>query len=250
MGFWGKAALDIQRFLSYLLLTVFGPAIHLQYRYRYRFSAHDLAGVRQRFWEIRQQHSGPMLLCTNHLTMIDSLVQGVILCSLPRYLMHISALPWSLPERKNFDKSLAWRITCYLGRCIPVTRGASKEEGRRTQARMRHVLERGDIISIFPEGKRSRSGRVDDEEFSYAPGQLLSMVPEATVVCVYMRGLKEGGFRGFPARGEKFYLDIDVIKPTSDQKGMRESRDYARQIIAHLKTMEDRFFASDLAAGQ
>ena len=250
MRFRDSAALDIQRFVSYCLMTVFGPVIVLLFRYRYRYSAHDLTGVRRRFREIRRQHRGPILLCTNHLTMIDSVVQGVILSSLTRYLGHISLLPWNLPERKNFDQSFLWRLTCYLGRCIPVTRGASQEEGRRTQARMRHVLLRGDIISIFPEGKRSRTGRVDDEEFSYAPGQLLSMVPEATVVCVYLRGLSAGGFQNNPVHGERFFVDLEVVKPTSDQKGMRQSRDFARQIIAGLKSMEDRFFASDLAAGQ
>ena len=191
-----------------------------------------------------------MLLCSNHLTLIDSIVQGVVLNSLARYLVSVSALPWNLPERKNFDKSLSWRLTCYLGRCIPVTRGASKEEGRRSQEKMRYVLERGDIISIFPEGTRSRSGRIDSGGASYGSGQLLRMVPEATVLCVYMRGLKHGGFADFPATGEKFYFDLEVIRPTSEHKGLRQTRDYSRQIITHLKAMEDRFYASALAVGQ
>jgi 1-acyl-sn-glycerol-3-phosphate acyltransferase len=245
-----KAVLEIQRLVSYFLLAVFGPIIHGIYRFRFGYSAHDLRAVRSRYAQIRREHPGPILLCTNHLTLIDSIVQGVILNSLPRYLIHVSALPWNLPERKNFDKSLAWRLTCYLGRCIPVTRGASKEESRRVQEKMRYVLNRGDIISIFPEGTRSRSGRVDAQEFSYGSGQLLSMVPEATVLCVYLRGTREGGFAHFPAYGERFYVDLEVIKPTSDNSGMRRSRDYSRQIVHQLQSMEERFFASELATGQ
>lgn len=250
MPFRDKAALEIQRYLSYFMLIIFGPVIHGLYRLKYRFSARDVAQVRARFRQIRRDHPGPMLLCSNHLTLIDSIVQGVILNSLGTYLTRVSALAWNLPERKNFDHDLGWRLTCYLGRCIPVTRGASTEESRRVQDRMRYVLERGDIISIFPEGKRSRSGRVDDQDFSYGTGQLLRMVPQATVLCVYMRGMKKGGFANFPAKGEHFYLDLDVLHPSTELKGLRATRDLSRQVIDKIKNMEERFFASDLAAGQ
>lgn len=242
-----KAALELQRFVSFFLLIIFGPIIHGLYRIKFRYSANELAAVRAQFAQIRREHPGPMLLCTNHLTLIDSIVQGVILNSLFRYFTHVSALPWNLPERKNFDKSLSWRLTCYLGRCIPVTRGASQEESKRVQEKMRYVLNRGDIISIFPEGTRSRTGRVDGEEFSYGSGQLLRMVPDATVLCVYLRGLKKGGFADFPATGEHFFVDMEVIKPTTDKKGLRQTRDYSRQIVHQLVAMEERFFASDLS---
>lgn len=249
MTFRDKAALELQRLVSFVLLIIFGPIIHGLYHVRYRYSAIDTAGVRSKFAQIRRDHPGPMLLCTNHLTLIDSIVQGVLLNSLLRYMTRVSALPWNLPERKNFDKSLAWRLTCYLGRCIPVTRGASQEESRRVQDKMTHVLRRGDIISIFPEGTRSRSGRIDPDEFSYGSGALLRMVPEATVLCVYLRGTRPGGFANFPATGERFYVDMEVIKPISEKKGLRQTRDYSRQIITHLITMEERFFASDASTG-
>jgi len=228
MKFRDKAGLELQRLVSFFLMFVFGPIIHGLYHVRFRYSAHDTAGVRKKFAQIRRDHPGPILLCTNHLTLIDSIVQGVILNSLLRYMTRVSALPWNLPERKNFDKSLAWRLTCYLGRCIPVTRGASQEESRRVQNKMTYVLQRGDIISIFPEGTRSRSGRIDPDEFSYGPG----------------------GFAHFPATGERFYLDMEVIKPVSDKKGLRQTRDYSQQIVAHLITMEERFFSSDFSTRQ
>ncbi|NNF16977.1 MAG: hypothetical protein HKN70_09530 [Gammaproteobacteria bacterium] len=245
---WDKAALETQRIVSYFLLIVFAPVIYALFYWRYQFSAHELSEVRRRYREIRQQHPGAMLLCTNHLTLIDSIVQGAILNSMGGYLMHVSALPWNLPEFKNFNHSFIWRLTCYLGRCIPVTRGASREESQRAQDKMRYVLERGDIISIFPEGKRSRSGRVDDNDYSYASGALLRMVPDATVLCVYLRGMKFGGFADWPNRSERFFVDLEVIKPKSALKGLRETRDLATQIVSQLKTMEDRFFASPLAA--
>ncbi|MEL7451003.1 MAG: 1-acyl-sn-glycerol-3-phosphate acyltransferase [Pseudomonadota bacterium] len=221
MGFGGKLALEVQRTLSFLCLAVFGLICFATFRLRYRYSAVDLDEVRERFREIRRQHPGAMLLCTNHLTLIDSIVQGIMLCPLSTYLTRPSALAWNLPERKNFNHALTWRLACYLGRCIPVTRGGSSEESKRTQARMQHVLNRGDIISIFPEGKRSRSGYVDDEDYSYATGHLLKLVPDATVVCIYLRGIDAGGFRDWPAQGERFFMDIEVLEPRTEMKGLR-----------------------------
>lgn len=238
-----RAALELQRLVSFALLFVFAPVIVALYRWRWHYSAIDLAGVRRRFAQLRRDHPGPLLLCTNHLTLIDSIIQGVLLYPMHRYLTQVSALAWNLPERKNFNQNLAWRLTCYLGRCIPVTRGGTKEQRQIAQDSMRFVLERGDAIAIFPEGTRSRSGRIDPEEFSYASGQLYGMVPEATVVCIYLRGTTQGGFADFPPSRERFYLDMAVIKPQSEAKGLRQARDVSRQIIAKLVDMEKHYFA-------
>ena len=243
MGFRDKAALELQRILSFLLLFIFGSVCVVLFRVRFRYSAVDLKGLRRRYREIRQQHPGAMLLCTNHLTLIDSIVQAVMLCPLHRYLTNVSALPWNLPERKNFNHAFLWRLACYLGRCIPVTRGGTSEESRRTQARMKYVLNRGDIIAIFPEGKRSRTGLVDDEDFSYGTGHLMQLVPEATVLCVYLRGLNAAGFRDWPKNGERFHVDLQVLHPKTEMKGRRAVRDLSRQIVTQLKTMENNFLA-------
>lgn len=237
-----RAALELQRLVSFALLFIFGPVILALAYWRWDYRAIDVRTARRRFAQIRADHPGPMLICTNHLTLIDSIVQAVLLVPLTHYLTHVSALPWNLPEFKNFNHSLAWRLTCYLGRCIPVTRGGTKEQRALAQDRMRYVLERGDTISIFPEGTRSRSGRINPDDVSYASGQLLRLFPEATVVCVYLRGTRPGGFAHFPARSERFYIDLAVIKPASDAKGLRQARDFSRQIIGQLVEMEQRYF--------
>lgn len=237
-------ALRAQRAISYLCFAVFGPALVALFRYRYRFSAHDIAQVRARYRTLRAAHPGPLLICSNHLTLIDSIIQAIILGSLWDYLRHPTALPWNLPEAKNFYHRWSWRTVCYLGRCIPVQRGGSSEHARIAQARMRDVLGLGDAIAIFPEGKRSRNGRVDDHDYSYGVGQLLNQVPEAEVLCVYLRGMRFGGFADFPARGEHFYLQLRMCTPRSSQQGLRGARDLSAQVIGTLKTMEAEYFAA------
>jgi 1-acyl-sn-glycerol-3-phosphate acyltransferase len=242
-----RLALRVQLALSYFGLIVFGPVLLALYHFRFRFSAHDLDQVRERYRALRASHPGPLLICSNHLTLIDSIIQAVLLGSLWGYLRHPSALPWNLPEAKNFRHNRIWRLVCYLGRCIPVQRGASREHAALAQARMRYVLERGDAIAIFPEGKRSRDGRVDDRDFSYGVGQLLNQNPDAKVLCIYLRGMRFGGFADFPRIGERFYLQLQMLAPQSGSHGLRRARDLSAQVIARIKAMEGDYFAARAA---
>jgi hypothetical protein len=239
-----RMALRMQRLLSYLGLVVFGPVVLALFRFRFKFSAHELAQVRARYGALRAAHPGPLLICSNHLTLIDSIIQTVLLASLWGYLRHPAALPWNLPEAKNFHHNWRWRLVCYLGRCIPVQRGASREHAALAQARMRYVLDRGDAIAIFPEGKRSRDGRVDDRDFSYGVGQLLNQNPDAKVLCVYLRGMRFGGFADFPRMGERFYLQLQMVAPQSGSQGLRRARDLSAQVVARIKAMEAEYFAA------
>ena len=234
--------LEIQRAISYCLFVFFGPMLKLLSHYYFRYRVEDLNSIREQYRTLQRQTHGALIVCTNHLTFIDSLIQGVILNSMRGYLADFSSLPWNLPESTNFEHSLTYRVICYLGKSIPVTRRASPEQSRRTVSKMQYVLARGDNISVFPEGKRSRDGRVDDEDFSYGAGQLLANAPEAHVLCIYMRGMKFGGFAEFPAKGEEFYLQMALFEPKSELKGLRWVRDVSTQIVGQLKAMEDEYF--------
>jgi 1-acyl-sn-glycerol-3-phosphate acyltransferase len=238
-----RVHLEIQRAVSYCLFVFFGPAIKLLSHYYFRYRVEDLKEIRDQYRTLQRQTHGALIVCTNHLTFVDSLIQGVILNSMRGYLRNFSSLPWNLPESTNFEHSLTYRVICYLGKSIPVTRRASPEESRRTVSKMQYVLARGDNISVFPEGKRSRDGRVDDEDFSYGAGQLLANAPEAHVLCVYMRGMKFGGFAQFPQKGEKFYFQMALFEPKSELKGLRWVRDVSTQIVGQLKAMEDEYLS-------
>ena len=245
----GRVALRLQRALSYVSVAVLGPILLALYRFRYRFSAHELREVRAEYRALRAANPGPMLICSNHLTLVDSIIQTVLFSSIWGYLRHPTALPWNLPEVKNYYHRWSWRLVCYLGRCIPVQRGAPRETAQLAQARMQYVLDRGDAIAIFPEGKRSRDGRVDDRDFSYGVGQLLNQIPDAKVLCVYLRVIRFGGFADFPKMGERFYMQLQMLTPESASQGLRRARDLSAQVVARIKAMEGDYFAA-LEAGQ
>ena len=92
--------------------------------------------------------TGPAILCPNHISVIDSFL-----------------LPWVLPRPVTFvgkaeylDDWKTRRLFPALG-MIPIERGGG-DQARAAMAAARAVLERGELFGIYPEGTRSRDGRL------------------------------------------------------------------------------------------
>lgn len=218
--------------MSFLVFTFFGLKIN------------NLKEVRKKYKELISKADSPIIICSNHLTYADSAIQSIAFNTITSYLWNFKSLPWNLPEKKNFSKKWYLRVICYLGKCITVERGVSSAKGKETQKKMLYVLKKGDIISIFPEGKRSRTGKIDTEDYSYGVGQILEKCPETKVICVYMRGKKNGGFSKYPQKNEEFSIELELISPSSNLKGLRKVRDYSSQVINQLVKMENRYHAN------
>jgi hypothetical protein len=62
------------------------------------------------------------------------------------------------------------------------------------------------------------------------------------VLCVYLRGERQTTFSDLPRRGERFYVQVELMTPASPAAGLRAERDLARQIVAQLAAMERRYF--------
>ena len=95
---------------------------------------------------------------------------------------------------------------------------------------------------IFPEGGRSRTSRVEVDDAAWGIGRIVSALPGCRVACVYMRGHKQETWSQAPARGDVLDVDVVCIEPKSDAKGVRRSRDFSRQIVAQLASMERTYF--------
>jgi 1-acyl-sn-glycerol-3-phosphate acyltransferase len=95
------------------------------------------------------------LLCSNHQSMIDILLVGIAAYH-PRSWWRPYLLPWNPAAAENFFRNplLAWLSHNY--RCIPVREGRRDPYALR---RMIDVLPRG-VMTLFPEGTRSRDGSV------------------------------------------------------------------------------------------
>lgn len=213
-----------------------GGAVGAMRAFGYRIKDH--ARVRAEYRAIRRAHPGALMVCANHLTMVDSPLLAWALAPGMRYLLHPREVPWNVPERNNFGRPWYRHLAVYVMRCILVVRGGEREDVQRVLQRVAMCLRRGEPVVIFPEGGRSRSGRVELESTQYGVGRLLEMVPDCGVLCVYMRGEGQRSWGNLPRRGERFHVSLKLLRPSSPHRGLRRQRDVSRQIVEQLAQME------------
>lgn len=238
-----RRLLAIQRQASFLFFPIVALSALFWARVVKRLSLRNRAVVRARFAELLGVEHGPVLVCANHLTLLDTVIITWALAPVWRYLRQYSLFPWSVPEKANFSRTWFWRAASFLGKCVYVTRGGAREEVKRTLGKIAYLLRAGELVSIFPEGGRSRTARVDTENFAYGVGQIVQAVPEARVLCIYMRGRSQKVFSDFPRTGDEYFLDLEMLHPETAFAGLRGSRDLATQIVHKLSEMENRYFA-------
>ena len=239
-----RLALLVQRAVSRLLSPLWIPATSAIMRFAmgWKVDPGERAAARREYRRIRRESKAPVLICANHLTMFDSFVIGWAIGFNADYLRDFGALPWNTPERVHFASTWWKRVLAYLYKCVPVRRGSDRTEVARVLEKVRFLLARGEVALVFPEGGRSRSGRVEVDAAAYGVGRIVNALPGCRVLCVYLRGDGQEGFSDLPRRGERFRVSVACIEPKTDQRGLRGSLDVARQITARLSEMERRYF--------
>jgi 1-acyl-sn-glycerol-3-phosphate acyltransferase len=207
-----------------------------------RYRVPEMARIRAQYRALWKEVDGPLLICPNHLTLIDSYVLGWAVLSVWDALLHPSRLAWHLPEKRNVSESLLFRFACYIGKAIQVVRRGTPSETQFTKAKLQYLLSHGQTIEVFPEATRSRSGRVDTENFDYAVGRLCLNHPGARVLCAYVRGQEQETWGQFPKRGEAFFIELRLVTPRAEHQGLRGAREIATQVIQELADMERQYF--------
>jgi hypothetical protein len=221
-----------------VLVTYYSLAAWLRAR-GYRIA--ELRRTRAEFAALVGDRRGPLLVCANHLTLIDSLIVQWALAPGWRLFVRPDWFFWNLPDRYNMSVNPWVRALGYLGKCVLVLRRGPPEEARRALDKVAFLLSRGQSVLVFPEGGRSRVGRVDTQNFVYGVGRMLQETPAARVLCVFARGLGQRAFTNYPRRGETFFIRMRQVAPTTAFRGLRADRDLATQIVRHLSVMEQEY---------
>ena len=243
MTFKEKIFLYFQYFTGRVAIFLTAPVIALAIR-AFGYRVCDLNQVRKKVSALLAAHKGPWLICPNHLTMIDSVILACAMIRPGKYIFQYRLLPWNMPERMNYAGNFFVVVLCYLMKCIPVIRGGERSRIKTVLGKCRYLMNKKENLMIFPEGTRSRNGRVKTMDFPYSSGRLFLTVPGTRVMCVYLRGKNQDRYSTIPGFKEKFFMAVEETHPQTDLKGLKAQRDISRQIIAHLSKMEDAYFAA------
>ncbi len=202
----------------------------------------NLKKHRQDIAALFDEHQGPWIICANHLTLIDSVILAYAMFPVWRYVFQYRLLPWNLPEKRNFQRNPVMTLLCYLLKCVPVVRGGNRDAAKICFAKCGYLLENGQNIMIFPEGTRSRSGRVDTNNCSYGPGRLAGIREDCRVLCLYLRGEHQESYSNIPVPNEVFSLSVATCDIGRRRTGLKAQRDCSRQIIEKIAEMEKAYF--------
>lgn len=243
------ASLRRQTMLGWATFGIVGPGSVSILRW---VRGHRVVGIEKarRLYREAVESGRPVLVCANHLTMVDSVFLHHGLASLGDYLKDFRRFSWNVPAAENFNAHLGLRLLLYLGKTIPVYRDGDEEHRKAVLEKIKYVVSRGEVCTLFPEGRRSRTGRLDTENLTYGIGQVLRDLERPLVVCAYLRGEHQDTLSNIPRRGDTMTLDVELFEPVTKESGLRAARDLSRQVMGKLEQMEDAYFARRGSNGQ
>lgn len=224
-------------FFSYLFLplALLLNAIFISFIMRYRIR--NLADARKKFADLtKQQYQNPILICLNHLTYIDSYILVNTLIPYYKMLFSYSKLPWHMIEYGYVS-----HIYMFF-KAIVVKRMGTREDIKRSLEEVKFLLNKGNMVIVFPEGTRSESGRVNVNEFQYGIGNIIRDLQNVEVLTIYFRADKQLKKSKLPPYKSVFDVQFKLIKPTTSYSGLRASKDLAGQIVYTLHEMENQYF--------
>ncbi len=243
-----------QRFLDWLFFPLLSSLLILVLKYYAKYQIYNIEEVRKKYKEICSlRQNNPLLICPNHLTMIDSIIIEWALGEPLWYWFNFKQFSWNIPAVENFKKNLISRLITYLGKCIPIDRRGSKEHIELVMSKVKFLLEKGDVFLIFPEGTRSRTGKFELESMTYGIGKIIQELENVHVLCIYLRGDNQFTYSNFPQKKEKFRIDMELIIPRTQYTGIRGQKDLALQVGKVLKKLEDKYmlnFKTEYVAGK
>jgi len=234
-----RRSLATQAFLGRIAFVFVGPASVFVMR---SVRGHRVEGLEEarRTYQRAVATGRPTIVCANHLTLYDSAFLLHAFGSTFDYLADFRLFAWNVPAVENFAQSPFWRLVVYLGKCIPIDRAGEAAHHKKVLDKLTYLAAKKDVCMIFPEGGRSRTGRVQVDNVTYGVGRVLAALDRPQVICAYLRGERQATYGDAPAKRDVLHLRVDVIEPRTHQAGLRGARDLSRQVITKLREMEDR----------
>ena len=246
---WQIEKTRFQSNLCRILLLPVGGLLVAVMKYVQGYRIENMAVIRAQFKEIwleKERGQYPLVICSNHLTFIDSALIIWALASNFWYFFNYRAFMWNVPAGDFFKKKLHYHAILYLTKCIFIDRKGSPAHKNAALNLCRYLLAKGNIVLIFPEGQRSREGRFDTDRLRFGTGKILTSLENARVLCVYIRSPLQKAFSNYPPKGSHFSLNMKRIQPNIDGTSKKQASISAvKEIGAVIEQMEQEFFAAN-----
>ncbi len=230
--------LIFQRVIGWLFFAIVGPCSVFVMRVLRNNRVQGVEEAR-RIYKEALASGRPTLICANHLTMVDSAYLHWAFAPLWEYLLHFDRFSWNVAAIEHLNRNFWLRPIVFLGKTVPINRGGEDAHRKAVLNKIRWLVSNGEVCTLFPEGTRSRTGRIDPPNVTYGIGQILKELERPQVLCAYLRATRQQGMSAVPPYGDTVVLSVEVLEPKTDLKGMRASRELSRQVILKLKSMED-----------
>lgn len=244
---WQIEKTQFQATICRILLLPFCGILLLLMKYFRGYTIENLTEIRNKFkkiWAEKERTNAPLIICANHLTFIDSALIIWALASNSWYFFNYRAFTWNLPAGDFFKKKLHYHLTLYLTKCIFLDRKGTSAHKNAVLNLCRYLLEQGNVVLIFPEGQRSRTGIFEDERLRFGVGKIVTSLERAKVLCIYLRSDRQETFSNYPPKNSVFKLKMKLIEPTAEKLSKKQaSIEVVKQIGATIKKMENEYFA-------
>lgn len=208
------------------------------------FRVKDLKKWRSFYKELTDKKYPPLLICANHLTYVDSIIIMHAFGNHFWYPFNFRRHPWNLVA-KEYSKNLIFHFVCYLSKCLYLDRESEKKASYPTLTSAINLLRLGEIVLIFPEGRRTKTGRFDDSKLAYGVGKIISEVGECRVLCTYVRSDTQGEqSSGFPKSNSEFKILTELVSYSPKDHGSNAVAFMTEDIARRIKNLEKQYFES------
>ncbi len=181
----------------------------------------------------RMSHVPNTLVLSNHQSMIDSFPIAYYLF-FPEKAFRPHLAPWNAAAAENFFKNPLFAWVFHQFKCIPVRRG---RRDLRAMIRSASALRTG-TLTLFPEGTRSRNGKVGRGR---AGAGMVILQNRPQVVPITLEGLDRVlpiGAR-LPRIGQRVSIYVGRPVPYDDLAAEGRSRESAQQIVDRVMARID-----------
>jgi 1-acyl-sn-glycerol-3-phosphate acyltransferase len=161
---------------------------------------------------------GPLLLAPNHLAWTD----------IPLIPLHLPFKVVYMAKEEYFTSNIAW-LTRFLG-AFPVKRGEGDRQALRTAEEQ---LKKGNVVIVFPEGTRSRTGTLAQGHAGLGMIALRTGVP---VIPVAIWG-SENVLKKLGARVTICYGEPLVFKPKGAKVTREDIEEVTQTVMRKIATM-------------